>query len=85
MFLKSKECCFILRVSYQFEQNEWIYLSAHVSPCLIALLVLGNLFCARYKYMSLKYGLIRYPDILPVLALQSQGNVVLWEPSLVLF
>ena len=38
-----------------------IYLSANVSTFLIAVFVLGNVFCARYKYKSLKYVLIKYP------------------------
>ena len=37
-----------------------IYLSPSTSMLHIALLELGNLFCAKYKYMSLKYGLSRY-------------------------
>ena len=38
-----------------------VYFSANVSTFHIADLVLGNLFCGRYKYKSLKYGLIKYP------------------------
>ena len=38
-----------------------MYLSANVSTLCIALLELGNLFCARYRYKSLKYGLFKYP------------------------
>ena len=38
-----------------------IYLSANVSTLCIALLEVGNLFCARYRYKSLKYGLFKYP------------------------
>ena len=38
-----------------------IYLSANVSTFLTADLVLGSLFCTRYKYKSLKYWLSKYP------------------------
>ena len=37
------------------------YFSANVSTFQIVNLLLGNLFCARYRLMSLKYGLIKYP------------------------
>ena len=39
-----------------------IYLPTNVLNLHIALLGLGNLFCARYKYKSLKYGLFKYPN-----------------------
>ena len=38
-----------------------IYLSASTSTLHIVLLKLGNLFCVRYRYKALKYGLFRYP------------------------
>ena len=38
-----------------------IYFSANDTTCGIVDLVLVNLFCARYKYKSLKYGPIKYP------------------------
>ena len=38
-----------------------IYFLPNVSIFHIANLVIGNLFCASYKYKSLKYGLIKYP------------------------
>ena len=37
-----------------------MYLSTNVSTLQLAVFVLGNLFWARYRYMSLKYGLIKY-------------------------
>ena len=37
-----------------------IYLSASTSPLRISLLELGYLFCAKYRYISLKYGLFKY-------------------------
>ena len=43
------------------KESSKIYFSANVSTFCIADLLLGNLFCARYKYKSLKYGLIKYP------------------------
>ena len=41
--------------------NLIVCLSANVCTFHIADLVLGSLYCARYKYMFLKYGLIKYP------------------------
>ena len=41
------------------KESSKIYFSASVSTFHIAVLVLGNLFHARYKYKSLKYGLIK--------------------------
>ena len=38
-----------------------IYFTANISTFHIADLLLGNLFCVRYKYKSLKYELIKYP------------------------
>ena len=38
-----------------------MYLSANTSTLCIVLLEVGNLFCARYKYKSLKYELFKYP------------------------
>ena len=38
------------------------YLSASVSTLHIALFDFGNLFCANYWYISLKYGLLKYPS-----------------------
>ena len=38
-----------------------IYFSDNISTFCIADLVFGNLFCSKYKYMSSKYGLIKYP------------------------
>ena len=43
------------------KESNNIYFSANVFTFCIADLVLGNLFCARYKYKSLKYELIKYP------------------------
>ena len=37
-----------------------IYFSANISTFHNFDLVLDNLFCARFKYKSLKYGLIKY-------------------------
>ena len=37
------------------------YFSASASIFLIAGLDYGNLFCDKYKYKSLKYGLCMYP------------------------
>ena len=42
-----------------------VYIFANVSTFWIADLVSGNLFCARYKYNSLNYGLIKYPTCIP--------------------
>ena len=42
-----------------------MYFSANVSIFYNADLVLGNLFCTRYKYKSLTYGLIQYPACFP--------------------
>ena len=41
--------------------NLIIHIFANVSTFYIADLMLGNLFCARYKYKPLKYGLSKYP------------------------
>ena len=41
------------------KESSSIYLSANVSTLQIAVFVLGNLFWAKHKYISLKYGLIK--------------------------
>ena len=38
-----------------------IYISASISTFQIAVFVLGNLFWAKYRYISWKYELIKYP------------------------
>ena len=47
--------------SFSTNKSNKMYLSAKVSFFLVATLVLGNLFCVWYKYMSVKYGLVLYP------------------------
>ena len=42
-------------------ESSKMYFSANISTLQIAFFVLGNLFWARYRYKSLKYGLLRYP------------------------
>ena len=42
-------------------ESNSIYLSTNVSTFLIVYLLLGSLFSTRYKYKSLKCGLINYP------------------------
>ena len=41
------------------------YLSASTSTLHVALFELGNLFCVKYRYISLKYGLFKYPTCIP--------------------
>ena len=48
-------------ISLNNNESNTIYISANISTFHIADLVLDNLFCVRYKYISLKYGLIQYP------------------------
>ena len=47
-------------ISLKSNESNNIYFSANVSNFCITDLVLGNLFCARYQYKSLKYGLIKF-------------------------
>ena len=48
-------------INLNCNKSNKIYLSASTSTLNIALLELGYLFCAKYKYISLKYGLVTYP------------------------
>ena len=47
-------------ISLNSRESSKIYLSTSTSTLCIALLELGNLFCAKYRYKSLKYGLFKY-------------------------
>ena len=42
-------------------ESNYIHLSGNVSTLQIAVFALGKLFWTRYRYTSLKYGLIKYP------------------------
>ena len=50
-----------IAISLNSSESNKTYFSASVSTLCIALVELGNLFCAKYKYISLKYGLFKYP------------------------
>ena len=49
-------------ISLNSSESNKTYLSAGASILHIALFELGYLFCAKYKYVSLKYGLFKYPN-----------------------
>ena len=53
--------CLGLVFNLNNNESSNIYLSANVSTLCIVLLELGNLFCARYRCKSLKYGPFKYP------------------------
>ena len=57
------------------KESSNIYFSANVSTFQIAILVLSNLFWAKYKYMSLKYGWLSNQPVFLLLWLVS---VYLW-------
>ena len=44
-----------------------IYFSTNASTFLLAALELGNLFWAKYKYISLKYQLLKYPALISLI------------------
>ena len=62
-FWHCQQCSFLFGDGNQFEQykSNKTYLSTSTSTLCIALFELGNLFCAKYRYISLKYGLFKYP------------------------
>ena len=51
-----------------------MYLSANMSTLDIAFLEFGNLFCVRYKYKSLKYGLFKYPACISFISDREMGT-----------
>ena len=48
-------------ISLNSNESNKIYLSTSASTLHIALFELDNLFCAKYRYISLKYGIFKYP------------------------
>ena len=60
-------------ISLNSSESNKIHISASTSTLHIALFELGNLFCAKYRYISVKYGLFKYPTVSLVLL---QGDEV---------
>ena len=48
-------------ISLNSNESNKIYLSTSTSTLHIELFELGNLFCAKYRYISLQCGLFKYP------------------------
>ena len=48
-------------ISLNSSESNKTYFSARASTLSIALFELCNLFCVKYRYISLKYGLFKYP------------------------
>ena len=52
-------------ISLNSSESNKTYLSDSATTLHTALFELGNLCCAKYKYISLKYGLFKYPAVIP--------------------
>ena len=66
------------RLTLNNNESNRIYFSASTSTLLIDTLEEGSLFCDKYKYISLKYELCKYPTCISFISI---GNECLSIPS----